>query len=220
MTELALLKMVHLLCLIYWLGADLGVFYSSFFVADEERGPEARIVAAKILFTLDLGPRICMPLILATGVHLAKMMAMLKFHDAVVPVTWAVCLVWLGLVLTVHFSSGEQRRALLTRIDFNLRVLVIAALLGFSLYVLFYATSTLRDWLVYKTIVLALMIFCGLMIRVKLRPFGPAFRHFAAGDHGQPHSHTVSHALTSTRPYVIVIWIGLFLNTAWSVKLL
>ena len=39
MTELALLKMAHILGLVYWLGGDLGVFYSSFFVADEKEAP-------------------------------------------------------------------------------------------------------------------------------------------------------------------------------------
>ena len=220
MTQLALLKMTHLLCLVYWLGADLGVFYSSFFVADEEPSPEVRIASAKILFTLDLAPRICMPLILATGVHLADMMGLMNVMDWVVPATWVVCLGWLAMVLTIHFTSGAERKASLMKFDFNARIFIIALLLAFSLYALFAEANVLRDWVAYKVFVLALMIFCGLMIRVKLKKFTPAFRDFTLGDHSQPISHAVAQTLTATRPYVIAIWIGLLLNTAWSVRLI
>ena len=69
--RLELLKLGHVLCLVYWLGADLGVFYSSYFVADDKLKAETRVAMAKLLFALDQGPRICMPLIFAFGAHLA-----------------------------------------------------------------------------------------------------------------------------------------------------
>ena len=220
MFELALLKMAHLLCLVYWLGADLGVFYSSFFVADEERGPEVRVAAAKILFTLDFAPRICMPLMLATGVHLAHMMGVLKVPAMVVPVAWIVCLCWLALVLLIHFLSGTSAQKRLISVDFAFRGVVIIGLLAFPLYVLAYEPGMLRDWAAYKLIVFALMVFCGLMIRIRLRRFTPAFKNLALGIQSVKDSRAVSRSLSSTRPYVIAIWIGLLLNTAWSVRLI
>ena len=39
-TELGILKLIHILCLVYWLGADLGVFYSSYFLIDEKLSRE------------------------------------------------------------------------------------------------------------------------------------------------------------------------------------
>ncbi len=220
MTELALLKMAHILGLVYWLGADLGVFYSSVFVADEKRSPEVRIVAAKILFTLDLAPRICMTLMLPTGVHLAHMMGLMKVPEIVVLATWIICLGWLAMVLVLGFASSERNLTLLTKFDFIFRTLVVAVLIAFSLYVLLYSPGMLRDWLVYKLIVFALLVFCGLMIRLKLRSFAPAFKKFAMGIHSVADSHIVSRSLTTTRPFVIAIWIGLLLNTAWSVRLI
>lgn len=220
MFELALLKMAHLLCLVYWLGADLGVFYSSFFVADENRSPEVRVAAAKILFTLDFAPRISMPLMLATGVHLASLMGVLKVPDMVVSATWILCLGWLAMVLAIHFLSGKPAQQRLITIDFAFRVVVIAVLLAFPLYVLAYEPGMLRDWAAYKLIVFALMVFCGLMIRIKLRRFTPAFKNLVLGKHDTGDSQAVSRSLSSTRPYVIAIWIGLLLNTAWSVRLI
>ena len=220
MTELALLKMVHLLGLVYWLGADLGVFYSSFFVVDEKRSPEIRIAAAKILFSLDFAPRVCMPLMLPTGVHLAQMMGSFKVPDLVVAVGWVVGLVWLGMVVFLNFMTNQQAKDRLFKVDFNFRLVVIAVLLVYSAMELISASNLLRDWLVYKVIVFAGTIACGLAIRVKLRQFTPAFRKLVEGVHSDADSHAISRSLIETRPYVIAIWIGLLLNTAWSVKLI
>ena len=33
--EIGILKLIHILCLVYWLGADLGVFYSSYYLVNE-----------------------------------------------------------------------------------------------------------------------------------------------------------------------------------------
>ena len=220
MTELALLKMAHVLCLVYWLGGDLGVFYSSFFVADENRSPEVRIAAAKILFTLDLAPRICMTLMLPTGIHLAHMMGMLKVPELVVYTTWVICLAWLAMVLILHFASRGRDLSILTKIDFRFRIAMVTALIGFALYTLFSPDAILTDWLAYKTIVLACLIFLGLMIRLKLRIFAPAFKKLVDGTYNTLDSQTVSSSLVATRPFVFAIWIGILLNTAWSLRLL
>ncbi len=63
----AIALVAHLLLFVYWLGGDLGVFYSSRFVVDPGRSREARLTAAKIMLDLDLIPRICMSLTLTVG---------------------------------------------------------------------------------------------------------------------------------------------------------
>ena len=60
MNEYLIIKFLHLVGFAYWLGGDLGVFHSSYYVADPNRSPEVRVAAAKILFWLDQVPRICM----------------------------------------------------------------------------------------------------------------------------------------------------------------
>jgi len=220
MTELALLKMAHILCLVYWLGADLGVFYSSFFVADEKRSPEVRIAAAKILFTLDLAPRICMTLMLPTGIHLAHMMGRLKVPEIVVYASWGICLAWLAMVLVLHFASRGRDLSILTKIDFRFRLIVVAALIAFALYTLVASPGMLTDWLAYKTIVFACLVFFGLMIRLKLRAFTPAFQKLVEGTFSASDSRQVGQTLVSTRPFVFAIWIGILLNTAWSLRLI
>ena len=51
-----LLLIVHLLLFCYWLGGDIGVFYSSGFAANPNLSNEARMTAAKIMLNLDIVP--------------------------------------------------------------------------------------------------------------------------------------------------------------------
>ncbi|MDP7297072.1 MAG: hypothetical protein QGF92_06425, partial [Gammaproteobacteria bacterium] len=54
------LLVFHLLLFVYWLGGDLGVYYSSGMVVDPKLSNSARVTAAKIMVNLDFVPRICM----------------------------------------------------------------------------------------------------------------------------------------------------------------
>ena len=63
--DLALL--VHLVLFAYWLGGDLGVFYTSGYVVDDTLPVKTRQTAARIMLHLDLVPRICMALMLTSG---------------------------------------------------------------------------------------------------------------------------------------------------------
>ena len=215
MTEIALLKLGHILCLVYWLGADLGVFYSSYFLVDDKLSTETRLTMAKLLFALDQAPRICMPLILAFGVHLAWRLGMWSIPGVAVVATWLVCLGWLAMVLVLHIRGHNAPG--LTRFDFGFRVVLIAGLAGYSAYAI--TSQQMATWLALKLLVFAGLVFCGLMIRRGLKPFGPAFAKLAAGQATADDNAVIRASLGASRPFVLTIWLGLLLNTALGLHL-
>ena len=123
------LKLLHLLCFVYWLGGDLGTFYASHFVARTDLTPAARLVAAKIMMGADLAPRVCMPLTLASGVHLALQSGHLAGPVEAAAGVWVLCLLWLAGVLSLHHAAAG-RTAWLVQLDFAWRVLLVAGLLS------------------------------------------------------------------------------------------
>lgn len=219
MSDIALFKLAHLLCFVYWLGADLGVFYSSLFVIDEKRSAETRIAAAKILFTLDLGPRISMPMMLATGVQLGYNMGLLKIPMLLVAATWVVCLGWLAMVLILAFKPGSGNLNILTKTDFHFRWIAPVAFVVYAIYSLTSTTRILPAYISYKLIIFAALVLCGLMIRLKLRQFSPAFANMVKGVHTASDNRAIYDALVSTRIYVFAIWLGILVNVALSIKL-
>jgi hypothetical protein len=67
----ALLALLHLLIPVYWLGGDLGAFYSSRFMIDPARTVPERMMALKILNNIDMAPRTTLILAFPTGFTLA-----------------------------------------------------------------------------------------------------------------------------------------------------
>jgi hypothetical protein len=123
-----LLKLLHLLCWVYWLGGDLGTFYASRFVADPSLSPAARATAAKIMMGADIAPRLCLPLTLVTGLHLASLSGALAISDILLWALWCVCAVWLRAVWVIHHGHGAARLKRIIQLDFGLRVLLSAGL--------------------------------------------------------------------------------------------
>ena len=70
MTALDIAIFLHVLLLVYWLGGDLGTFYSSRYIVKPDLSVEARSTALKIMSFCDVFPRICLVLFLPSGITL------------------------------------------------------------------------------------------------------------------------------------------------------
>jgi hypothetical protein len=78
--EYLLLKYLHILGFVYWLGGDLGTFLSSRYLVNRTIGNEARLVATKIMLACDQGPKLAMPMMFAIGLHLASLLGVLPLN--------------------------------------------------------------------------------------------------------------------------------------------
>ena len=220
MSEVLLLKLAHVLGLAYWLGADLGVFYSSYFVANDKLSPEVRVAAAKILFALDQAPRICMTLMLPLGVHLAWRLGVFGFGAGTMVAIWIACLGWLAMVVVLHAAAASPAKALLTRFDFGFRLSLSIALIAVAAASLAADAIAMPYWVAWKLGIFGGLVGCGLMVRVALKEFGPAFANLARGEPGNTDNAAIRHSLTRTRPFVVTIWIGLIASAALGIHLI
>ena len=219
MTEILLIKLLHLVGFAYWLGGDLGVFLSSFAVVDDKRSTEARLTAARILFAVDQGPRISMTMMLPLGVHLAWSLGFLPISGTVVAGVWALSIGWLTMVLTLHYAAASKGKTLLTGIDFYFRLLLSLSLIAVGLYSLI-GPGTLVYWVAAKLAIFGGLVGCGLIIRIKLKPFTAAFGKLAAGEADDAVNQSIRKHLGGTRPIVVTIWIGLLVSAALGLHLI
>ena len=217
MNDYLMLKFLHIVGLAYWLGGDLGVFYSSYFVGNDNLSSEVRVAAAKILFALDQAPRICMTMMLPLGLHLAWRLDVLPINGTIMLATWAVCLGWLGMVLFLHFGTNKAAKYPVTKIDYWFRVVVVLTLAVAGIAGL--SNGSLQYWVAAKLLIFAGMISCGLAVRMKLRDFGPAFARLAGGNPSAEDNAIIRRSLGGTRPFVLAIWIGLLASAALGLHL-
>ncbi len=213
------LKLLHVIGFAYWLGADLGVFYSSYFVADATRSADVRVATAKILFALDQAPRICMTMMLPSGTHLLWELGLLEIEATLIALLSVLCFGWMILVISLHRMAPGKRKTSLTTFDFFFRLALSVGLIGAGLYALF-GPVRMPDWAAVKIAVFGALVGCGLIVRLKLRPFGPAFANLVAGNVDDADNAAIKSSLDSTRPFVLAIWAGLLVSTALGLHLI
>ncbi|MDO6710697.1 hypothetical protein Q4567_08215 [Aliiglaciecola sp. 2_MG-2023] len=208
MTAHDLLLLIHILLFCYWLGGDIGVFYSSNIVVDSKASREARIVAGKIMVACDLVPKLCMTLMLTTGGLLTT------FFGVEHPVWQMAAIIllgpfWLTLVLLQHYKHHASYINNLVKFDFIFRcALIVIGLISLCFAVI---NGKLNDntWIAAKLSIFYLLVFCGLMIRLALKDFGPAYSKLIQGTHTAVEDRAMLKAMNKAKPWVYTIWAGL-----------
>jgi hypothetical protein len=200
----------HLLLFVYWLGGDMGVYYSSGMVIDPKLSDSARLTAAKIMVNLDLVPRICMTLMLTVGGVLSEKFVPHPMWQTVG--MWLMAPVWLAMVLTIHVNEGKPLAKFVGRVDYWFRWLIVIYLLasvGFS-----FATGRLTEepWVGAKLAIFAGLVFCGLMIRVYIPDYVKGIHALAGSSVTDESNVNMAKSLNQCRPYVLAIWAGLIIE--------
>ncbi|HPF24952.1 MAG TPA: hypothetical protein P5528_08360 [Steroidobacteraceae bacterium] len=203
-----LVKYLHLLLFVYWLGGDAGVYYSSGFVIDPKRSRDARLTAAKIFIELDMLPRYCLALMLTVG-------GVLAYYIDVPHLSWQLPLIiilgplWVWMVWAVHHYQGKPLGAKLAKIDLYFRWFMIAAIIVSVSYALF-VDGRLRPypWLAAKLYLFATLILAGLLIRLTLPAFNAGFKTLATTGPTPESDQQMLDGMRAARVYVWYIWFG------------
>lgn len=218
--------LLHLVLLVFWLGGDLGVFYSSRYVLKPGLTPEARATALGIMSGLDLGPKICLVLFLPSGVtlmamepHGAKVWGVPAFTWWQTALVWAFGVTWLAMTVADHRTHGRFRWV--RRADWVVRIVLIVTLAAVAAYTLFadrpFGVTTDPRWLGGKLALYTAAIACGLGIRLTLRPFGPAFGVLMSTGSNPAVERALKRSVDGCLPYVFGIWAAVLTAAALGV---
>ncbi len=214
------LKYAHIIAFVYWLGGDLGTFFASQQVVNRDNSPESRSVALKIMLACDQGPKLAMPAIFVLGYQMAAAMGYLTVPGWVTPLVWVLGIYWFTVVLVLYFNEGKSFTQTLSAWDFRFRLAVIAVLVAWSVSELMGGETIGADWVAWKILVFAGLVSCGVMIRLNLKPFVPAFVKLVSEGPTDELNNTLQQSINRCRPWVWLIWIGLFVNAAFGVHLI
>jgi hypothetical protein len=207
----ALLLLIHILLLVYWLGADLGVFYAAGFLTKPELSLEARRTAMKILHFVDLFPRMALVLMLPVGSSLALLGGYAVLPDGwaapVLAVVWVAALAWFALVVKIYGGPAAG----LTRLDYIIRYAVIAGLLALAASSLTGHGPIVQGagWLAAKLIIFAGIIGLGLGIRATFKPFAVAYGQLVTKGSTPEIEAAMKAAQGRVRPVVLTLWAAL-----------
>jgi hypothetical protein len=209
-----LIKLAHLLLFVYWLGGDIGVFYSAIQMRNPALTPPARQTAMQILVWVDQIPRYCLVLMLPVGYSLAQQVGAVQLSSGFFVLVWVVAAVWLWAVWAIHHYSGTTLGERLRSIDLAWRYVLAAGLMWDAVQAFRGRGHLLTDWLAAKFVVFSLLVVCGILVRVLGRPTVPAMREiFATGSTPELEAR-IKRTSARTRPVILAIW-ALLVVAAW-----
>jgi hypothetical protein len=205
----SLLKLLHLLLFVYWLGGDIGVFHSAQYVRNASLTRDARATALRILAWIDLIPRYCLVLMLPVGYTLAHEIGAVTISAAGLAVLWLIAIAWLALVYAIHRWQGTRTGQILRNFDLGWRIVLTAGLIWDAVQGFRGKGHIEVPFVAAKFAIFAFLIFCGIMIRLRGAPLGPALRELLARGSTPKIEETITTAFARTRPFVLAIWAGL-----------
>ena len=97
---------------------------------------------------------------------------------------------------------------------------MIAALAGAAGTGLASGSVVTAPWAAAKLAIFAAMVACGLIIRVNLKPFGPAFGALMTTGPTPEVNAAIASSLARCRPFVVAIWAGLLVNAMLGLHLI
>lgn len=175
-----ILKFVHILLFVYWLGADLGVFILARMVRRSDLSFEQRALLLRAAMIIDLLPRVAFVLMFPVGLHLGDAANLVEPPSAAYAIAWAVAVAWLILIRAIWKAGGDHgRQQRLNSMHTGLQVVLLVVVTALGVASLLGRGPFPADWLGAKVLLFGLIFFCAIMIDVRFRPIGPAFARLA-----------------------------------------
>ncbi len=146
----ALLLLAHLLGLVYWVGADVAVFYGAGIAAQPSLSSDARQTLGSLTRWVDQFPRSAVPIVLVSGVAVAWRSGYATFDVAWVWATIAIAFAWITINLILHARNvAGQDLGSWPTVDVVLRSSVMVGIAIASLSVLAGNSTFAPSWLLH-----------------------------------------------------------------------
>lgn len=201
------LVFVHILLFAYWLGGDLGVFFSARFVADRNLSMEERFRFMHVLLACDMGPRTALIMLGPVGLEMARIIGVFEVKPAVGGIVWLAAFIWLGVNWWMFFNERHPLTAKLRNYDLGLRYILIALIAAVAIYSIFKGEPVLMTWLQVKLLVFAAAISMGVYLRGEIKQWIVGFGMVRQGGEAADKGNTIiEQSLVRSRRAALLLW--------------
>lgn len=201
--ELALLRWLHILCMVYWLGGEWGVFQTSYNVINRKLPLDERRRHMETAYRIDILARTGIILLLPLGLHMGFLWGVQPLGGAWLTGMWVVAFAWWGLCLAAYFNHRNETGIKLTKLDEKVRFIVIPLLFITSVSSLLghgpYAGGEGQLWYSAKIFLYGGALCIGLYLRFVMRAWQELFRILAAGPNAQAEARLEREMIQSKR---------------------
>ncbi|MEM9500484.1 MAG: hypothetical protein AAF941_01440 [Pseudomonadota bacterium] len=190
LNELSILRWVHILAMVYWLGGEWGVFQTSYHVTNPALSLDERKRHMETAYRIDILARTGIVLLLPLGLHMGKIYGFVPLLDGVgVWLMWLFFAIWLAMTWTAFIKRETEIGIRVMRLEELLRYPLIAALVILS-FMAFAGSGPIKSgmgnhWYPAKMALYAFALCIGLFLRLVMRRWTERFRILAMGPNAE-----------------------------------
>lgn len=207
----------HIMLLVYWLGADVGVFVLARMSKNAALSVETRAKLLEGAMIVDQLPRLCFALMVPVGLLLALRLGLVTAPDWLLPAAWTYGIGWCLLLLQAPKWEGKPAGARFRQANLGAQVLLGAAFVAAGALSLEGTGPVTAPWLAQKLIIFGLIYWAAIMIDVAFRPGIAAFGAIAVQGSTPELERSYARSIDHTCLWVVVVYALVALAAFWGV---
>lgn len=205
----SVLRWLHILALVYWLGGEWGVFQTSYHIANPRLSLDERRRHMETAYRIDILARTGIILLLPLGLHMGYDLGAQPWGGAFLVAVWAAAAAWLTITWSAFVYRETDRGLRLTRVDEAIRYVVIPALAAVAIASLVTGAPFTQNWYAAKVLIYSGLLVIGLGLRFIMRHWTTIFREMAVAGATLELERRLARELAVGRGLAYVYWIGI-----------
>lgn len=213
MYELPIIRWVHIVAMVYWLGGEWGVFQTSFHVINRKLAMDERRRHMETAYRIDILARTGIIILLPLGMHMGTFWGVQPYGGGFLTGMWLFYIAWLLLCWAAFYHRETDLGIKLTKYDENIRYLVIpvvaiAAIASMMGHGPFNANEG-QMWFSIKLLIFSLLLVIGLLLRFIMREWTVLFRRLDEEGENVEIEETLEKSIKFGRRLAYLYWIGI-----------
>nr|WP_070960513.1 hypothetical protein [Hyphomonas sp. Mor2] len=215
--ELAILRWLHIVAMVYWLGGEWGVFQTSYKVVNQSLPLEERQRHMDTAYRIDIMARTGIISLLPLGLHMGYLWGVQPLGGGWLVAMWLIWLAWMGITWGAFAKRGTKWFKPLSDTEDWTRYILIPTLLFVSISSLMgngpFGGEAGQLWFSAKVLTFGLALIIGVILRLIMHEWQKLFPILAAGPNAEAEA-KLEKSIALGRSVAYLYWI-LILTTAF-----
>lgn len=215
--ELQILRWLHIVAMVYWLGGEWGVFQTSYKVVNPALSLDERARHMDTAYRIDILARTGIISLLPLGLHMGNIWGVQPFGGSWLIAMWGLWVIWMVITWGAFANRGKPLGKRLSDVEDWTRYIVIPLLIILSVSSLLGHGPFMADegqkWFAAKMLTYGLLLVLGFGLRLVMHEWRALFPVLATGPNPDAEA-KLSRSIRLARLIAYAYWIGI-LTTAF-----
>ena len=210
--ELGILRWLHIIAMVYWLGGEWGVFQTSYKVVNPALSYDERMRHMDTAYKIDILARTGIISLLPLGMHMGYLHGVQPWGGTFLVVMWIAYAAWLAVTYGAFFKRGTALGAKLRMIEDWSRYILIPTLIISGLSSLTghgpFAAGEGEKWFAAKILTFGSLLIIGVILRLIMHQWDTQFKILAVGPDEKAEK-TLEKSIAVGHRVAYIYWIGI-----------